>query len=70
MTEEEIEKHKKNIDALTQTEMCILVRFARAGHPYFQVGPVNDYFQKRFKERGGFTPAISKAIGWRRRKDG
>jgi hypothetical protein len=26
--------------------------------------PLFEYFNKRFKELGGFTPEISKKIGW------
>ena len=51
------------INNLTQIEMARLTRFAETGHPYF-VGKVGKYFQKRFKELGGMTSAISKMIGW------
>jgi len=30
-------------------------------------GPITDYFKKVFfEEKGGFTPRISKAIGWQK----
>ena len=62
MTSEELEQHKKDIDAMTQEDMARLWRFAPGGHPYF----VNDtelwrYFNSKFK---GFTPELSKKIGW------
>jgi len=66
MTEEEIQNHKEKIDRMSREEMCRLWRFAPAGHPYFVTGTeLTEYFDKRFKELGGFSPAISKKIGWR-----
>ncbi len=65
MTEEEILNAKKNIDGMSQKSMASLWRFAPSGHPYFDnTLPLHEYFEKRFKELGGFTPEISKSIGW------
>jgi hypothetical protein len=65
MTEEEITTAKAKIDKLTQLEMARLWRFAPAGHPYFSPKfPLSDYFDARFRELGGMTLEISKAIGW------
>lgn len=65
MTEEEILNAKKNIDGMSQKAMAFLWRFAPSGHPYFDTTlPLSKYFEKRFKELGGFTPEISKSIGW------
>lgn len=65
MTREEIEEHKAKIDKMTREEMCRLYRFAPSGHPYFVTGTeITDYFDKRFKELGGFSSEISKKIGW------
>lgn len=55
---------KAAIGALTQFEACRIWRFAPTGHPYIMHGEVGDYFDKKFKELGGFTPEISKALGW------
>ncbi len=63
MEEKEIVEHKKKIDAMNQTEMARLWRFAPSGHIYFSV-ELGEYFEKRFKALGFFTPAISKEIGW------
>ena len=52
------------IDKLTHEEMARLWRFSPPGHPYFQKGSLSDYFINRFKSLGGFTPVISKTIGW------
>lgn len=66
MTEQEVEEHKKRIDAMSQYDMAELWRFAPPGHPYFDSTlPLADYFKNKFfKEKGGFTPEISKSIGW------
>lgn len=65
MTEEEIQKHKDNIDKLNQFQLAHMVRFAKVGHPYFDSSlPLYEYFMKRFKELGDMTPDISKRIGW------
>lgn len=58
-----VEKMMADIDAMTQEQMARLWRFASAGSPYFQ-GVVGKYFVKVFKEKGGFTPEISKRLGW------
>ncbi len=64
MTPQEIEKAKKRIDQLDQRQMAGLLRFAPAGHIYFNRNlPLYKYFDERFKKLGGMTPAISKALG-------
>jgi len=65
MTKEKIQKHKEKIDRMSREEMCSMWRFSPTGHPYFVIGTeLNEYFEKRFKELGGFSHAISKKIGW------
>lgn len=59
---EEIKKLKAEIDAMSQLQMCHLWRFAAVGSPYFQ-GELGNYFKEKLKERGGFTPEISKELG-------
>ena len=60
MTDEE----KKQIDKMSQFEMCRLWRFAPAGEPLMQ-GNTGEYFKKvLFEEKGGFTPEISKRLSW------
>jgi len=57
---------RKQIDAMTQIEMARLWRFHPVGHPIFQ-GETGAYFKKVFfEEKGGFTPAISRELGWER----
>lgn len=64
MTDKEQEVIDK-INQMSQMAMARLQRFAPIGHPYFDVTkPFSEVFDKRFKELGGFTPAISKALGW------
>ena len=53
------------INNMTQVEMARLWRFSPVGHPYFNDRlPFHEIFKKRFEKLGGFTPEISKRIGW------
>lgn len=53
------------IETMPHIEMARLYRFSPAGHPCFMSGSVVCIaFGKRFKLLGGFTPTISKEIGW------
>ena len=61
--EQEVIELKAKIDSMSRLDMARRWRFAPVGDPMFQ-GEVGDYFEKRFKELGGFTPEISKKIGW------
>ncbi len=54
---------KTEIDNMGRADMARLHRFAPAGSVYF-AGDAGRYFAKRFKELGGFSPEISKRIGW------
>lgn len=60
------EKIKKEIDGMSQYEMCRLWRFTKFDGPmhYLFKGEVGEYFQKVLGEKGGFTPEISKSLGW------
>ena len=61
----EFEDEKRKILAMTRREMCVCYRFSPCGHPYFDsTNPLSTVFDKRFKELGGFSPEISKEIGW------
>ena len=67
--EELTEDQKKEIEKINKMEhyeMCSLWRNAPSGHPYFdKTKPYADIFKKRlFEHFGGFTPEISKSIGW------
>lgn len=66
MTDEEIQEHKDIIDNMDHFEMCKLWRFAALGHIYMDNrNPLAEYFKNRlFNHFGGFTPEISKALGW------
>lgn len=59
------EEQKAKIDAMSHAEMASLWRFAPSGHPLLS-GEAGEYFSKAFKEKGGMTPGISKAIGLER----
>ncbi len=61
----ELEEIEKEINGLSQYEMCRLTRFAPVGHKYFDKRKLYwEVFKKRFNELGGFTPEISKNLGW------
>lgn len=65
MNEAEIQAWKTKIDGMSQTELARLQRFAPAGHPVFRSNlPLYMHFRKVFREKGGMTPEVSKAIGW------
>ena len=56
---------KEKINTMSHVEMASMYRFAKSGHPYFDSTlPFNKIFMKRFNALGGFTPEISKQIGW------
>ena len=57
------EEQKNRIDNMSREDMCIKWRFAPVGDLLFQ-GDTGDYFSKVLKEKGGFSPKISKEIGW------
>lgn len=65
-TDKDIQRYKDKIDTLTRYEMCKMWRFAPSGHLYFRgdYPELYDHFAKRLKELGGFTPEISKSLGW------
>ena len=64
-TPAEIAAINSQIDDMSHEEMCRLWRFSPSGNPIFRSDlPFFARFEKRFKEFGGFTPAISKSIGW------
>lgn len=63
MVEQE-EAIKKTIDNMSRLEMAKIWRFAASNSRYLQ-GNIGAYFSNRFfNELGGFTPEISKQIGW------
>ena len=58
-------EQKDRIDAMSQEELCYHWRFAPVGDPLL-AGDAGRYFAKRLNESGGFTPEISKSLGWER----
>ena len=62
MEHNDTENLKRRIDSMSQYELCFAWRFAKIGDPLFQ-GEVGKYFVKKLKERGGFTPEISRSLG-------
>jgi len=60
------EELKTEIDQLSHFQMCYMWRFHKGNPVYFDSrNPISQYFRDRlFKHFGGFTPEISKQIGW------
>lgn len=56
------ERMKARIDAMSHKDMAWQWRFAPVGSPLFQED-TGEYFKKRFRELGGWSPALSKKIG-------
>lgn len=65
LSDDAIQVWKDEIDGMSQYELAELQRFAPVGHPVFDRpnGELHGYYAARFKELGGMTPAISKALG-------
>ena len=63
----EIEQEEiRKINDMGHEELCILWRQSPSGHPYFDSSkPYYKILQNRlFNHFGGFTPELSKKIGW------
>jgi hypothetical protein len=58
------DEQKEQIDKMIQIEMCKLWRFAPSGHPLLS-DDAGIYFKERLHKLGGFTPEISKELGWK-----
>lgn len=57
-------EQKAEIDAMSHLELARKWRHAPPGDPLFR-GPAGIYFKQVLDAKGGITPAISKAIGWK-----
>jgi len=55
---------KARIDSMDRVAMCKHYRFSEMSNELFY-GEAGTYFMARFKELGGFSPEISKQIGWK-----
>ncbi len=67
LTDKEIADYTAKIEAMSQLDMCRLWRFGggTGGDVYFRSdSPIWPIFKARFDKLGGFTPAISKQLGW------
>jgi len=63
---EYVESHDMSyLGRMSHHQMAHLRRFAPAGHPYFvRDTELADHFERRWKELGGWTPGLSKEVGW------
>ncbi|MCK5081415.1 MAG: hypothetical protein KAR31_00780 [Candidatus Omnitrophica bacterium] len=57
------DEQKKQIDSMTQYQLCSKWRFAKCGDPLL-AGDAGAYFKTRMQELGGMTSEISKSLGW------
>ena len=57
------EEQKTRIDNMSQYQLCYMWRFGKVGESLLQ-GDTGKYFAKVMSEEGGFTPEISKELGW------
>jgi hypothetical protein len=64
--EKSFEELKAEVDELSHYSMCYMWRFGKGNPAYFDsTNPISSYFKDRlFVHFGGFTPEISKQIGW------
>lgn len=58
------EEIKATIDAMSHEDLCRQWRFAPLGDAFWQGESGGYAVQRLFVELGGFTPEISKRIGW------
>jgi len=56
----------KEIETMTRLDMARLIRFAPSGHPIFSDTYLYERFMQRFELLGGWSPGLSKTIGWGR----
>ena len=61
-----IESMKRQISEMTRLEMGKMIRFSSSGTIIFQVQELYDHFMEQFNKLGGWTPQLSKLIGWKK----
>ena len=70
LSPEEITSWTEKINSMSQYNMCRAWRFDVDTEFSLMVfdaeSPLYPVFDKRFKELGGFTPEISKNLGWKK----
>lgn len=69
-TQEQIDKIAEEIKSMNQLSLCYAWRFSKIGDARFRTDLITsegkslgDLFSETLKEKGGFTPEISKQIG-------
>lgn len=64
-TSAEVKAINDSIDSMSQEDMCRLWRFSTSDNPILRGDlPFYARFKEKFNKLGGFTPEISKRIGW------
>jgi hypothetical protein len=51
------------VDTMSHIDLCRAWRFSKPGDP-LTTGIVGDYLARRIRSLGGFTPEVSRHIGW------
>ena len=64
-TQEEKQSLINKINEMSHYEMCSAWRFSEPGNPIFCEPEIYKIFKEKFDKFGGFTPEISKSIGWK-----
>lgn len=64
LTPEMIEQSKRQIDNMDRLAMGKMIRFSPSGTTLFQVPELYDHLMAHFDKLGGWTPQLSKLIGW------
>lgn len=54
---------KEKIDAMSRREIACKLRFGKSGDELFK-GENYAYMKERFEKLGGWSPELSKEIGW------
>ena len=53
----------KRVDSMSRKEIAYKLRFGKSGDELFK-GENYDYMKERFEKLGGWSPELSKEIGW------
>jgi hypothetical protein len=58
-----IDALQQQVDTMCHIDLCRAWRFSKPGDP-LTTGIVGNYLARRIQSLGGFTPEVSRQIGW------